>query len=53
MGLMLAALPAERDADVLLFFAIAQLPMYMLPIVMVPVYKRLLHREMTLDRTQG
>lgn len=46
MGLMLAALPAERDADVLLFFAIAQLPMYMLPIVMVPLYKRLLNREL-------
>lgn len=53
MGLMLAALPAERDADVLLFFAIAQLPMYMLPIVMVPVYKRLLNREVTLDGTHG
>lgn len=46
MGLMLAALPAERDADVLLFFAIAQLPMYMLPIVMMPLYKRLLSREL-------
>ncbi len=46
MGLLLAALPAERDADVLLFFAVAQLPMYMLPIVMVPLYKRLLNREL-------
>lgn len=46
MGLMLAVLPAEKDADVLLFFAIAQLPMYMLPVVMVPLYKRLLKREM-------
>ena len=45
MGLLLAALPAEKDADVLLFFAIAQLPMYMLPVVMVPLYKRLLRRE--------
>lgn len=46
MGLLLAALPAERDADVLLFFAVAQLPMYMLPIVMVPLYRRLLNREL-------
>lgn len=53
MGLMLAALPPERDADVLLFFAIAQLPMYMLPIAMVPLYKRLLNREITLDGTHG
>lgn len=45
MGLLLAALPAEKDADVLLFFAIAQLPMYMLPVVMVPLYKRLLDRN--------
>ncbi len=46
MGLLLAALPAEKDADVLLFFAIAQLPMYMLPIIMVPLYKRLLDRNL-------
>ena len=44
MGLLLAALPAEKDADVLLFFAIAQLPMYMLPVIMVPLYRRLLKR---------
>lgn len=44
MGLLLAALPAGRDADVLLYFAIAQLPMYMLPVTMMPLYKRLLGR---------
>ncbi len=53
MGLMLAALPAERDADVLLYFAIAQLPMYMLPIVMVPLYKRLLKREVAAGGNPG
>ncbi|WP_282606475.1 hypothetical protein [Pelagibius sp. Alg239-R121] len=53
MGLLLAALPAEKDADVLLFFAIAQLPMYMLPVLMVPFYRRLLNRNTNTTQNLG
>ncbi len=42
MGLLLAALPADADYDVTLFFAIAQLPMYMLPAMILPFYRKLL-----------
>ena len=44
MGLILAALPAGGDADVALYFALAQLPMYMLPALLLPLYRRLLSR---------
>lgn len=42
MGLLLAALPPEADYDVVLYFALAQLPMYMLPFLLTPLYRRLL-----------
>jgi BASS family bile acid:Na+ symporter len=42
MGLILAALPPEADFDVVLYFAIAQIPMYMLPALILPLYRRLL-----------
>lgn len=42
MGLILAALPAGADFHVTLFFALAQLPMYMLPAMLLPIYRRLL-----------
>lgn len=45
MGLLLAALPATSDFDVLLYFAVAQLPIYMLPAILLPVYRRLLAAE--------
>lgn len=51
MGLLLAALPAEKDADVLLFFAIAQLPMYMLPVALVPLYRHLLKHNALTSKT--
>ncbi|MEX2631524.1 MAG: hypothetical protein WD341_16440 [Tistlia sp.] len=44
MGMMLAALPSGSDYDIVLFFALAQLPMYMLPALFLPVYRRLLAR---------
>jgi BASS family bile acid:Na+ symporter len=40
MGLLLAVLPAESAPDVLLFFAAAQLPIYVLPAVLGPAYRR-------------
>jgi BASS family bile acid:Na+ symporter len=42
MGLILAALPPESDFDVVLYFAVAQIPMYMLPALILPLYRRLL-----------
>lgn len=40
MGLLLAVLPAESAPDALLFFAVAQLPIYILPAVLGPAYRR-------------
>jgi BASS family bile acid:Na+ symporter len=40
MGLLLAVLPAESPPDVLLFFVLAQLPIYILPAVLGPAYRR-------------
>ncbi|MDF2094872.1 hypothetical protein [Aquibaculum arenosum] len=42
MGLLLATLSPDENFDVVLFFAIAQLPMFMLPAMMRPLYRRLL-----------
>lgn len=44
MGLLLAVLPADSAPDALLFFALAQLPIYMLPAVLGPAYRRWLAR---------
>ena len=40
MGLLLAVLPADTVPDVLLFFALAQFPVYTLPAVLNPIYRR-------------
>jgi len=45
MGLLLAAFPPGTDFDVVLYFAVAQLPMYMLPAVMLPLYRRLVQPD--------
>ena len=45
MGLLLAAFPPGTDTDVVLYFAVAQLPMYTLPAVMLPFYRRLITPE--------
>ena len=45
MGLLLAAFPPGTDFDVVLYFAVAQLPMYMLPAVLLPLYRRLISRD--------
>ena len=39
MGLLLAVLPADSAPDVLLFFALAQLPIYILPALLGRAYK--------------
>src|SRR3546814_18528910 len=41
MGLLLAAFPPGTDGDVVLYFAVAQIPMYMLPALLLPLYRRL------------
>lgn len=42
MGLVLVALADKADFDVIVFFAMAQIPVYMLPALLRPVYMRLL-----------
>lgn len=42
MGVLLAALPPGTQFDVVLFFALAQVPMFMLPAALSPAYRRLL-----------
>jgi BASS family bile acid:Na+ symporter len=42
MGLVLAMLGSQASAEVAFFFALAQLPMYMLPSIALPIYRRLL-----------
>lgn len=41
MGLLLAVLPRNIDDDIFLYFAIAQIPMYLTPALLKPVVKRL------------
>jgi len=43
MGLVLTALGDNADPDTALYFAMAQFPMYTLPAVTLPLYRRLLH----------
>jgi BASS family bile acid:Na+ symporter len=42
MGLVMVALADKADFDVIVFFAMAQIPMYMLPALLQPIYRRLL-----------
>jgi BASS family bile acid:Na+ symporter len=42
MGLVMVALADKADFDVIVFFAMAQIPMYMLPALLRPIYRRLL-----------
>ena len=44
LALLLAVLPASTHPDVLLFFAVGQFPIYILPAVLTPVYRRLVAR---------
>jgi len=40
MGLLLAVLPAGAAPDAMLFFAVGQLPIYILPALLGPLYRR-------------
>jgi BASS family bile acid:Na+ symporter len=41
MGLVLVALQGKAGLDVLVFFALSQIPMYTLPALLKPLYARL------------
>jgi hypothetical protein len=41
-ALLMAVLPASVDADVFLFIAAVQFPIYLIPTLLQPVYRRLL-----------
>ncbi|MCX7892841.1 MAG: hypothetical protein N2544_10820 [Burkholderiales bacterium] len=45
MGLVMVALGRDAAFEVIVFFAMGQLPMYMLPGLLTPVYRRLAARE--------
>ncbi len=45
MGLILAALPADSPGGIALYFALGQLPMYLLPAMAMPIYRRLLRQS--------
>ena len=40
MGLLLAVLPAGLDPDIVLYFALAQFPIYVFPLMLKPFYGR-------------
>ena len=42
MGLVLASLPPGADESIVLFFALAQIPMYTLPALLRPLYRAIL-----------
>ncbi|HJP22236.1 MAG TPA: hypothetical protein QF861_11825 [Alphaproteobacteria bacterium] len=44
LGVLLAVLPAGADPDIFLYFVVAQLPIYLWPAILAPVYRRLLRK---------
>ena len=42
MGLVVAVLADRAEFDVVVYFAVAQIPMYTLPVLLLPVYRRFL-----------
>ena len=47
MGLLLAVLPTGLHPDIVLYFALAQFPIYILPALLKPLYARLIPRRST------
>jgi BASS family bile acid:Na+ symporter len=43
-ALLMAVLPASADADIFLFIAAVQFPLYFMPMLLQPLYRRLLPR---------
>lgn len=44
MGLVLVTMADKADPDTIMYFAVGQAPMYMLPVLLTPVYRRLVAR---------
>ncbi|MDA0998785.1 MAG: hypothetical protein O2944_11335, partial [Proteobacteria bacterium] len=42
LAIIVAVLPADADPDIALFFALGQFPIYIMPAVLRPVFRRLL-----------
>ncbi|MCP5366941.1 MAG: hypothetical protein H6907_05630 [Hyphomicrobiales bacterium] len=42
MAILLAVLPADVDPDVTLYLAIGQIPMYVMPALLLPLYRRII-----------
>lgn len=51
MGLVLVTLSDKADPDTAMFFAVGQLPMYILPAVLTPLYRRLIEAEARKETT--
>ncbi len=45
LAIILAVLPVSVDPDLPLFFAVGQFPIYIMPIILKPVFRRLLDRR--------
>jgi BASS family bile acid:Na+ symporter len=45
MGIILVALADKADFDIVMFFALGQLPMYMLPALLAPLYRHAVRGE--------
>jgi bile acid:Na+ symporter, BASS family len=45
MGMVLVTLADKAEFDVILYFAVAQIPMYVLPGLLTPLYRRLLREK--------
>ncbi len=52
MGLVMVALGDKAEFDMVVFFAMGQLPMYMLPGLLYPVYKRLAQTAPPVPRSE-
>jgi len=50
MALLLAVMPAGAHPDTLLYFAVGQFPIYMLPALLAPLYRRVLGARPAPDR---
>ena len=50
-ALLMAVLPATADPDIFLFIAAVQVPIYLLPALLQPVYRRLLRADSSAPTT--
>jgi BASS family bile acid:Na+ symporter len=53
MGIILVALADKADFDIVMFFALGQLPMYILPALLGPLYRHLVRTDLTATHREG